>query len=202
MIMSPNCINKGQLRERLEQVVTNELPGIWLDGSRRNIMRLANSLCDSCCWLRGPTVVGLGQLMTGDRHRRVNDLASPLWLHGPSVERFMRHLQPFASTPLLKPLMHMTVLVLHLNSSVCHFQIFFWLILFFISQSYILHRSHLISLPFLWNTSATYLMFLCCSLELLNTVPKLIFVFSVVIISKWTHNNCNVPHSNSFETVT
>lgn len=190
MIMFPNCINKGQLREWLEHAVTNKLPGIWLDGSHWNIMRLAKSLRDSRCWLRG--VHGwLGQLMTGDHHHQLNELSSPRCLRGPSGEPFTRYeLRPFASTPLLEALMHFTVLVLHLNSSICRFPISVWvLILSFIPQSYILHPppAPFDFPPLLWIASATYSMFLCCFRELLITVTKLIFVFSVVVISKRTH---------------
>lgn len=52
-----------------------------------------------------------------------------------------------------------------------------------------------------WFSSEAILMFLCCSIELFNAVIKLIFVFNVVVIYKWTHNKFGMPHSNTFEIV-
>lgn len=166
--MSPNCINKGQPREWLEQALTNELPGIWLDGSRRNIMRLANSLHDSRCWLRGGMVAWLGQLMTGDRHHR---LMSPLCLHGPSVGGdscviSSSRLPPEHCSNHLCTLLLWFCIWTHL-SAIFRYQFEFWSFSF-ISQSYILHPTNLIS---------------CHSCEIIN-------LLDVPVLFSWIIEHC------------
>lgn len=125
--MSPNYINKGQLREWLEQAMTNKLPGSWLDGSRRNVMRLANSLCDSHCWLSGRTV---GSLIgtAGDRWPS----SSAKWLGKPSLPPWpqcgMIHMLSAPAVCLHSAAQttyahHCSFFFfLYLNPSACHFQ--------------------------------------------------------------------------------
>lgn len=204
MIMSPNCINKGQLREWLGQAVTNKLPGIWLDGSHQNIMRLANSLHDSRCWLRGPHGSLIGtvddrwpsssakwviepSLPPRPQCGTIHALSAPaVCLHGAAQTPYAHYCSRFVFELICLPFSD-----IRLSSDR----------FFYITILYSTPSPPYDFLPLLWITSATYLMFLCCFHELLNTLTKLIFVFSVVVISKWTHN-CNVPHSNTFETVT
>lgn len=127
--------------------LTNCLAFDWMDHIKTLCGWLTHYMIAAADW-GGRTEAWLGQLMTGDHHHQLNELSSPCCLRGPSVEQFMRYqLRPFASTALLKPLMYITLLGLYLNSSVCHFQIFVWvLIVSFISQSYILHPNpHMIS---------------------------------------------------------
>lgn len=160
-------------------------------------MRLANSLRDHCCWLRGWTVAWLGQLMTGDRPPGLNDLASSL---PPRPQGGTVH-------PISAPAVCLLGTYAHFCSGFAFELICLPISDITLSSHPFLHILILYSpppldvLPFLWITSATYLKFLCCSLELLNTVTNLIFVFSVYFPSEHT-TNCNVPHSNTFESVT